>query len=485
MSFSIAQQLETPLEKSNYKKLSSYSEMADYLKIVSENSSLIKIFTIGKTAEDRDIFACKISSSEFNKDTSKIKVMIFAQQHGNEHSGKEAALILLKNICEKKLNYLFDKIDLLLIPQVNPDGAEKNKRRNGNDVDLNRNHLILTEPETIALHKLFDEYLPEATLDVHEYYPYTEEWKNFGYYKNYDVQVGSITNINVSERIRNFSKEVFLPYILDYLDSFNFSCHEYIVGGPPEKELIRHSTFDINDGRQSFGIQNTFSFIQEGINGKEQNTDNIKRRAESQARGIIGFLEFIYKNKDELKTMISIERNKLRTNELKESVSIQLKHINNNEVLKLKLLSVYSKQDTMIEVNNYHSTVSSHYDVVKPSGYLISKQMFDVVNWLKRQNITFSSFIKNNEDTIEQYSISEIDSIDFEGDKIMSPITKTNIVTTEVIDTNYFFVPINQLKSNLIVMALEPKSMLGLATYKEFSYLIKNDQSFPFLRVIR
>jgi len=269
------------------------------------------------------------------------------------------------------------------------------------------------------------------------------------------------------------------------LNSFNFSCHEYIVGGPPEKELIRRSTFDINDGRQSFGIQNTFSFIQEGINGKEQNTDNIKQRAESQAKGIIGFLEFIYKHKDELKTMISVERNKLRTNELKGNVSIQLKHINNGKVLKLKLLSVYSKRDTIIEVNNYYSTVSSLNDVVKPSGYLIPKQMFDVVNWLKRQNITFSSFIKNDEDIIEQYSISAIDSIDFEGETIINPIAKTNIVSEDVLDTNYFFVTTNQLKSNLIVLALEPKSMLGLATYKEFIYIIKKDQSYPFLRVIR
>ena len=90
---------------------------------------------------------------------------------------------------------------------MNPDGSELNQRRNGNDTDLNRNHLILKEPETKALHQLFDKYLFEVTMDVHEYYPYDEAWMKYGYRKNSDITVGAITNINVSEKIRNFSNE--------------------------------------------------------------------------------------------------------------------------------------------------------------------------------------------------------------------------------------------------------------------------------------
>ncbi|MBK6344422.1 MAG: hypothetical protein IPF68_00550 [Bacteroidales bacterium] len=62
-------------------------------------------------------------------------------------------------------------MDFALIPQINPDGSEVNKRRNANDADLNRNHLILTEPETMALHNFFDKYRFEVTMDVHEYSP--------------------------------------------------------------------------------------------------------------------------------------------------------------------------------------------------------------------------------------------------------------------------------------------------------------------------
>ncbi len=188
-------------------------------------------------------------------------------------------MLLAQELLKPENRYLFDKIDLLLVPQVNPDGSELNERRNANDADLNRNHLILSEPETMALHEIFDKYLFEVTMDVHEYSPYSEEWISFGYRKNSDVMVGSVTNINVSEEIRDLSNNDYLPFIFKYLNEKGFSSFVYCPGGPPEINYIRHSTFDINDGRQSPGIQNTFSFIQEGMNGEDSFVENLEHRA--------------------------------------------------------------------------------------------------------------------------------------------------------------------------------------------------------------
>src|SRR5574338_299955 len=152
-----SQELLTPLHKSNYEKLTTHSELSQFIKESDESSEL---------------FAVYFSNSEFGKDESKIKVLIFAQQHGNEQSGKEGALLLIQKLIKPENQYLFDKIDLVLIPQMNPDGSEKNQRRNGNGMDLNCNHLILTEPETIALHNLFNKHLFEVTMYVNEYWPF-------------------------------------------------------------------------------------------------------------------------------------------------------------------------------------------------------------------------------------------------------------------------------------------------------------------------
>ena len=167
-----SQSILTPLQKSDYKKITLHAELSQFIKEADEKSDLIKSEVIAKSVEGKELFAVYFSKDGFGKDESKIKVLIFAQQHGNEQSGKEGALLLIKELLKTENQYLFDKIDYVLVPQMNPDGSEKNQRRNGNSMDLNRNHLILTEPETIGLHKLFNKYLFEVTMDVHEYAPY-------------------------------------------------------------------------------------------------------------------------------------------------------------------------------------------------------------------------------------------------------------------------------------------------------------------------
>ncbi|MBK7500298.1 MAG: hypothetical protein IPI19_14735 [Ignavibacteriales bacterium] len=479
-----SQSLITPLQKSDYKKITSHSELSQFIKEVDDKSDLIKSEVLTKSVEGRELFAVYFSKDGFGKDESKIKVLIFAQQHGNEQSGKEGALLLINELLKPKNQYLFDKIDFVLVPQMNPDGSEKNQRRNGNSMDLNRNHLILTEPETIGLHKLFNKYLFEVTMDVHEYAPYGETYKEYGYRHNNDEELGVNTNINIDEKIRTMQKKVYLPYIEKYFEDRNFSYFEYSPGGPPEIDYIRHSTFDINDGRQSLGIQNTFSFIQEGLNGKDVFIDNIKHRAEGQMTGMLGLLEFAYNHKDEIKNLVKTEREKLISNNVSGKVAIQLDHFSDGSKLELPLLSYYSNKDTVITVSDYRPIVKSIYDVVRPKGYLVPKSLKEIVDWADRHELTYSDYKKSDDDKIEQYFISGIDSMDFERDIIVNPTVEVDPIKNDLVEADYIFIPVNQLRNNMIVIALEPKSELGLVTYKQFEHLLKKGEIFPILRLV-
>jgi hypothetical protein len=479
-----SQNILTPLQKSNYTKITSHSELSQFIKEIDEKFDLVKSEVLTKSVEGRELYAVCFSKGGFGKDVSKIKVLIFAQQHGNEQSGKEGALLLINELIKPENQYLFDKIDFALVPQLNPDGSEKNQRRNGNSMDLNRNHLILTEPETIGLHNLFNKYLFEVSMDVHEYSPYGDTWKNYGYRANNDEEVGVTTNVNVSQKIRDVSQNIYLPFIKKYLNDRNFSYFEYCPGGPPEIDYIRHSTFDINDGRQSFGIQNTFSFIQEGLNGLDGFADNIKHRAEGQMTGMRGLLEFVYNHKDEIKDLVSVEREKLVENRVNDNVGIQLNHFSDGSKLELPLLSYYSNLDTVIKVNDYRPIVKSIYDVERPLGYIISDTLTEIKIWAVNQNIKYYDKITGTFRIIEQYFVTNIDSINFEGDMTVNPGLMIEDVTNTINLSDYFFIPVNQLQNNMIVIALEPKSELGLVTYKQFEHLLKKGESYPILRVM-
>ena len=474
----------TPLQKSNYTELTSHSQLKQFIKGLDNKSDLIKTEVIAKSVEGRELFAVYFSKDVFGKDNSKIKVLIFAQQHGNEQSGKEGALLLIEELLKTENRYLFDRIDFALVPQMNPDGSAKNRRRNGNRMDLNRNHLILTEPETIGLHKIFNRYLFDVTMDVHEYSPYGDTWKTFGYRENNDEEIGTNTNINVSEDIRILSNKGYLPFINSYLNDRHISYFEYSPGGFTEKEYIRHSTFDINDGRQSFGIQNTFSFIQEGLNGEDDSLANIKNRAERQMAGMRGLLEFAYLHKDEIKDLVAKERDKLTNNELSNKVAIQLDHFPDGRKLEVPLLSYYSNKDTVITVNNYHPVVKAIFEVERPSGYLVPKRLKEITNWAIRQSLQYYDYKKLPGDKIEQYNITGIDSIDFEGDMTVNPAVGVKEISDNISEQDYIFIPTKQLRNNMIVIALEPKSELGLVTYKNYEHLLKKGENYPILRVV-
>jgi hypothetical protein len=478
-----AQTPNPPPISNNYEKLTSYPELASYVELLGTQSNLVKVEVIGQSVKGRNLYALKFSSAEFGRDTSKIKVLIFAQQHGNEPSGKEGALLLAAELLKPENRYLFDRIDLALIPQVNPDGSEMNRRRNSDGADLNRNHLTLTEPETQALHKLFDTYLFEVTMDVHEYSPYGEEWVKYGYRKNSDITLGTTTNLNVAENIRKMSNVEYLPFIFSYLSKRNFSSFTYCPGGPPELDYIRHSTFDINDGRQSCGIQNSFSFIQEGMNGKDDSIENLRHRAEGQMAGMRGLLEYAYENRGKIKLLVSGERKNLVSVDPGKKISIQSVHTANGQTLKLPLFSYYSGNDTIVTVKDYRPVVKSLYDVRKPLGYLIPEDCTLLVSWARRQALEQVPLKPISDYRIVQYNIGSIDSIDFEGEKVVDPQVTATVIKDLPRGHGYIFIPAAQLKGNLIVLALEPKSMLGLVTYDKFARLLEAGKPFPVLRV--
>lgn len=478
-----SQETITPLEKSDFKKLTTHSELSQFIKEVDNKSDLIKTEVFAKSPEGRELFVVYFSKGEFGKDQSKIKVLIFAQQHGDEQSGKEGSLLLINELLKPENQYLFDKIDLALVPQMNPDGSEKDKRRNGNEMDLNRNHLILTEPEVIGLHHLFNRYLFEVTMDVHEYWPFGESSKKFGYHINYDETIGAMTNINISEKLRKLSYNKYLPFIIDYILNKSFSAFHYLPGGSSGSENLRYSTFDINDGRQSFGIQNTLSFIQEGLNGERSSLDNIEHRAKGQMIGMLGLLKFSNDNKDEIKKLVSAERENLEENKTDGKVAIQLNHFSDGTELKLNLVSYNTGNDTVITTRNFRSVVKSLYDVDRPKGYLIPKNLKEVTDWADRHELKYYDYYKSINSKIEQYFITNIDSIDFEGDMVVNPGVMKTDVTNQINSSDYIFIPVNQLRNNMIVIALEPKSELGLVTYKQFEHLLKKGENYPILRV--
>ncbi len=319
-----------------------------------------------------------------------LKVLIFAQQQGNEQSGKEAALLLISDFARKKHPELLSSMELWIVPQVNPWGSDTNKRHNAAGLDLNRDHILLYSPEVQALHALFGRELPHVTVDMHEYQPFRESWEMFGGYKTFDVQVGAATNLNVNQSIRDFSLWRAMPAIEIHLNQNGFSFNNYIVGPPPAQGRTRHSTVDIDDGRHSFAIQGTISFIYEGINGKDGYVENLERRTFGQYEALLALLNYLAENSQEAREISEMSRQQLLSDKTGEKVAIRMEHFPGDAPLLLPLKSSKTGADTLVVVENYHPVVKAAYEVSRPVAYLAPVSDTQLVQLIDRHKINYS-----------------------------------------------------------------------------------------------
>ncbi|MUU77204.1 M14 family zinc carboxypeptidase [Winogradskyella endarachnes] len=121
-----------------------------------------RINVLGKSVENRPIYGFKFG-------TGPIKILLWSQMHGNESTSTKA-LFDCFNLFEKKdilVNSILETCTLCVIPILNPDGAEKYTRVNASKVDLNRDAQDLSQPESILLREVYNDFQPNYCFNLH------------------------------------------------------------------------------------------------------------------------------------------------------------------------------------------------------------------------------------------------------------------------------------------------------------------------------
>jgi hypothetical protein len=99
-------------------------------------------------------------------------VFLWSQMHGDEPSATPALLdiahFLLSHGEEPEAAAILDRLTLLMVPMLNPDGAEIYQRRNLQGIDINRDALNLATPEGRILKRIRDEYEPVLGFNLHD-----------------------------------------------------------------------------------------------------------------------------------------------------------------------------------------------------------------------------------------------------------------------------------------------------------------------------
>ncbi|WP_241657674.1 M14 family zinc carboxypeptidase [Hyunsoonleella pacifica] len=149
----------------NHKESSLYHRYITNEKIIpllSKYDTKAEVKIVGKSVLENDIYAVKIGSG------SK-RILMWSQMHGNESTTTKALFDFL-NVCIAAnviTNTILENCTLCIIPILNPDGAKVYTRVNANNVDLNRDAQHRTQPESIILREVFEDFKPHFCYNLH------------------------------------------------------------------------------------------------------------------------------------------------------------------------------------------------------------------------------------------------------------------------------------------------------------------------------
>ena len=134
-----------------------HSDLLKWIRSFKEQNLYTKT-PLGTSGEGRTISLYSIGSGS-------TKVMLWSQMHGDEPTAT-MALIDIFNFFTKHPEHtatkaIREKLTLLVIPMLNPDGAERFTRRTAQLIDLNRDALALETPEARILKEACSKYQPE------------------------------------------------------------------------------------------------------------------------------------------------------------------------------------------------------------------------------------------------------------------------------------------------------------------------------------
>ena len=138
-----------------------YITNADILPLLNNLSEAFSTEIIGYSEQNRPIYTVSVGKGS-------TKILIWSQMHGNESTCTKALFDVFNFLKLTSSSYILQHCTLLIIPILNPDGAEVYTRHNANNVDLNRDATQLSQKESKVLRKVFDAFKPDYGFNMHD-----------------------------------------------------------------------------------------------------------------------------------------------------------------------------------------------------------------------------------------------------------------------------------------------------------------------------
>ena len=467
-------EIATPAFRAGRTDFTSQEEMIAFVEELARRNPALRVRIVGFSQEHRAIplllFSRPAGSDGDIVKSGKPTVLVIGQQHGNEPAGGEAVLALALQLSGEEGGRLLERINVLLVPRANPDGAFHFIRGLVNGADVNRDHLLESTPEGRALGRVFADYQPDVVLDCHEFGVKTRWFEKFHALQGYDALIQYATISNLPPALTEASERLFREPLLRAFERAGLRHSWYYT-----------SSYDVNDkrvsmggvvpdtGRNIAGLRNAVSFLLE-TRGVGIGRAHYKRRVYTHLVAMNAILASSATHADELVALNRHLRQEIAAaagqgDLVVASAAAATRHT-------LEMLNPETGADTSIEVD-WRSALDIRPLLTRsrPYGYLLPSSEARAAEHLHALGVSVMRLDEGTTLDVGRYRVTAADEARKDDvrrndeDPPTSVVRITSVVEAVRVDfkAGDFYVPLDQPLANLVAAALEPETQSSYA----------------------
>lgn len=484
----------TPFEQSGGIDSPSYTDTYAWLDKLADNSEQLQKVSLGKSPQGRDIWMYIASTDGSNTPDSleqnhKPTVLVQAGIHAGEIDGKDAGMMLLRDILLGDKQSLLDGVNLLFVPIFNVDGHERSSeysrvnqrgpkmmgwRTNSQNLNLNRDYAKADTPEMQAMLTAINQWQPQLYIDIHV---------TDGIDYQYDVTYGYNTEQGLSPSIYRWFSQYFRPQVDQALTE---------AGHLPGALVFALDNTDLKQGLEYWHAGPRFS---DGYGDarhlptvliENHSLKPFKRRV----LGTYVLLEQTLKTvaKEHTKLQAAIEMDRFRypqlvtltwqdqpltqTRDFKGiGYSVEHSDISGADVVR------WNGQATDYNALPQVGAIKADIQVSRPANYYIPPQWHEVLQRLQQQGIRTSVLKAPRSIRVQQYLLSDpqFSQTPYEGRQRVNAQSKLmNLSLT--LPAGTVVVPTDQPLGDLAVLLLEPQSPDSLLQWGFFNTIFSRTE---------
>lgn len=482
---SFPDELLTVAEATDYEATSLSSDVNRFLQTCDERADHVQQFEVGRTTLNQPIVGAVFASPMVDTPPTdgRLTVLLLGNIHSGECDGKEALLMLARELTLNAQHPWLKKLVIIMVPNYNADGNDKvaldnrpgqigpirgmGTRETAEGFDLNRDFMKLETSEAKALVRLIDRWNPHVFIDCH-----TTNGSIHRYPLTYDVP----HNPAVPESLRSFLREQMMPDITVRMKAASYDTFYY-------------GNFNSDYSRwESFGFEPRYSTEYVGLRGRMGILSESYSYADYKTRVLVSrefvrqCLEYTISHSDEISNLLStIEAQASPADEAGSSQQIPLDAVMTPFKDQVTVLGRVPKSDESrdYEVEFWSNFIPRH-EVTLPVAYILPSPDPAVLENLRNHGLQLEVL---TETTSAEVTIRTIQSLTrnsraFQRHNMVRLKTQDREETREL-PKGTVIVKTTQPLARLAAWLLEPESSDGLVAWNFFDKTIEEGADYP------